>query len=693
MNIYQELSENQKESIKDKFPELIKIEDDEINKLFLLDFENVFKVENDILTYLSEFIEDYSKKKKEKDDDKVNNKVKKINLNNAYDILLIIYKEFIYLKNKKNSYISLNQNNIVDKIYFYLIINIINYKDAFIKGQNLLHFLYIKYYNEYKDFEKVIKEKEKIKKEIEIYTDEDLEREEKKEQNLENEDIEDAENEENTMHSYSFEIDKLLKNNLVKIIPEKYFKIYHDVLKKINNFYRIPFPINTLVNSDNIKFTFDIIDLISFHEQYTGNNEENKNEKMKKYKDNLKKYRDNLKKLELDIFNYYKNSTLDYVYLEKKEDKDEKLVGFKINEKMKNIFYSLKSHLKRELKRSLHFYYEYEIDYIPFGSITQFLSGENGDIDLFLDIKRKSKEKIDSDSLNRNKTQILEALNNILKKLDKDISFHQTNRLCLFTITYKNVKIDINVYGICSYFGEILLREYTLLDFRFPMLVVYLKYIISKKKIKNSEEQKIYINSFAWTNILLTFLQDILDPPVFPRLLNEENRRNITIKVGGAIGKDKRKALKDEFLTQNIRQFNVIKYPDNNLNEIKEKFYDIKGENKEKNKITKKNKMAVSEILLRFVQFIGYFFNYKYTIVNTSYECQSFISKVQINKLNDDNTKYFFKKCDEKEDLLLIREPFDYTYNPCKTVSKEKLDYIKKVFREIYINILENGTI
>ena len=45
------------------------------------------------------------------------------------------------------------------------------------------------------------------------------------------------------------------------------------------------------------------------------------------------------------------------------------------------------------------------------------------------------------------------------------------------------------------------------------------------------------------------------------------------------------------------------------------------------------------------------------------------------------------------EDILLIREPFDHTYNPCKSVSPEKLDEIQEKFREIYINILKNGEI
>ena len=297
----------------------------------------------------------------------------------------------------------------------------------------------------------------------------------------------------------------------------------------------------------------------------------------------------------------------------------------------------------------------------------------------------------DENEIIKKKTEILLKLKDSLTSLDSDIVIHQTNRLCLFTITFNHIKIDINVYGICSYFGEILLREYALMDFRFPMLVIYLKHILSVKNIKNSENQKAYINSFAWTNILLTFLQDILEPPLFPRLLSEDNKKKIIINVGGTIGKGKTKELKDEFRTQNSREFNVIEYPNNNIKEIEKKFYEIK--NKKDNIFKGKNQMTVSEILLKFTQFIGYYFNYKYTFVNTSYEYQSFMPKFLKNKSNDEFNKYFFKKCEDEEELLLIREPFDHTYNPCKTVSKEKLDEIKKIFREIYINILEKGTI
>ena len=432
------------------------------------------------------------------------------------------------------------------------------------------------------------------------------------------------------------------------------------------------------MNDDNIQFTFNIIDLILTQEKYFRNIELEEKLNIDIKKQLLTKYKNNLIKLERNIFTYYKESTSDYVNYYNEVT----LEGYKINKNMKKVYFSL----RKEINKKMRVFSNYKIEYIPFGSITQFLSGKNGDIDLFLNLTRISNDIISNERLIKEKTELLVELKDILAKLDqyKNMTIHLTNRLCLFTITYMDVKIDINVYGICSYYGELLLREYSLIDFRFPMLVVYLKHIISKKNIKNSEEEKIYINSFAWTNILLTFLQDILDPPLFPKLLNEKNRKTIIIKVGGGNGKDRKKELNEEIKCQNTRKFNV--FDENSIKAIKSNYY------KGGNGLCRKNKMSASEILLKFIEFIGYYFNYKYTIVNTSYEYQSFMPKIQKNQLKDGFTKEFFKRC-EQEDILLIREPFDHTYNPCKTVSEEKLEKIKEVFRNIYANILENGEI
>ena len=217
------------------------------------------------------------------------------------------------------------------------------------------------------------------------------------------------------------------------------------------------------------------------------------------------------------------------------------------------------------------------------------------------------------------------------------------------------------------------------------------------QRVKNSETDKLFINSFAWTNILLTFLQDILKPPLFPKLLNEKNKKKIKIKVGGGPGKNIKKELEDEIKYQRIKNFDVLDLDKNNYNNIdniKNKFYKREEKNTNKNdNLDYTNKMSLSEILLKFIQFIGYFFNYRYIMVNTNYEYQGFMPKIEKIKSKDEFVKLVYKKCDDPDNALLIREPFDHTYNPCKSVSPDKLDEIQEKFRKIYINILEKGEI
>ena len=677
INIYYKLTTSQKEKIKEKYYELIK--DKEIADILFLEIKNIFINDNkrkfnekiiykNLLENLSDFIEDFLKGKEK---NKAKKESKKINRENVYEILLSIYKEFLIYKNEVNSYVYLNKNNIIEKIYYYLIINFLTYDDEFEDGTKFYKFLYIKYIYEKKyDYNKLINHKENIKEEINIYTEEDFKNKEK----LRNDDLEEIDNEEE-----EFLPNLLLINNLKKIIPEEYIKRFFEVQQNISNFYIIPFPNNILVNGDNINFTFNIIDMVLFYKNYMNND---------KWVDNYKK---NLIKMEKHILDYYIESTSEYIeYVEQKDDKQ--LKGYKINKRMKKAYDDLIKYLYKYLKNDKN----YKIQFIPFGSVTQFLSGKNGDIDLFMNIECLEKRPVD---LNFHQSILIELMD-ILRKLDKNLIFHQTNRLCLYTFEYEDIKIDINVYGICSYYGEILLREYSLMDFRFPMLVVYLKYIISKYNIKNTGNDKSYINSFAWTNILLAFLQDILDPPLFPKLLKDKNKNRIKIKVGGGPGKNKKKKLENEIEYQRTRYFDVVKLDENNQiessNKIKEEFYHVKEKVKGKDvdgdiKFLAKNDMSVSEILLKFVQFIGYFFNYKYTMVDSSYENQGFIPKIVKNKSNDEFVKCVFKKCDDLDDTLLIREPFDHTYNPCKSVPHEKLDEIQEKFRNIFINIFEKG--
>ena len=680
-NIYIYLTQNQKKRIKEKF--ICLINDNEVAKILYLDIENIFNVTDkknikkkinykNIVENLSFYIGNNSKRLNEQNE----KRQKKINRDNISDILLAIYKEFLIYKRilKKDSSDSsnLNKDNIFEKIYYYLIINFFTYSDIFENGKKLYNFLYVKYlYEQNHTIIELIKNKEEIKKEIIIYSEEDLKNKEKNEEKLKNDENDlDNEEEEDSITN------NILKNNIQKIIPEEFMKLYSEIQQNISNFYAIPFPINILVNYDNINFTFNIIDMFLYYRNYT------------KQINWIINYKKNLINLEKDIFEQYKRATSEYV----DKEGDNKLIGYKISKNMKNTYNNLIKFLTDNLPYSRN----YKIQFIPFGSVTQFLNGKNGDIDLFLYIESKNRDAKDFKNFHQ---KILNELKEILSKNNKKLVIHQTNRLCLFSFEFEEIKIDINVYGICSYYGEVLLREYSLMDFRFPMLVVYLKYIISKYNIKNTEKDKLFINSFAWTNILLTFLQDILKPPLFPKLLNERNKKKIRIKVGGGPGRSIKKELKDEIKYQRIRNFDVLdldldKNNYNNIDNIKNKFYKKEEKNESKNdNVDYSNKMSLSEILLKFVQFIGYFFNYRYVMVNTNYEYQGFISKIEKIKSKDEFVKTVYNNCDDPDNTLLIREPFDHTYNPCKSVTSDKLDEIQEKFRKIYINILEKGEI
>ena len=81
------------------------------------------------------------------------------------------------------------------------------------------------------------------------------------------------------------------------------------------------------------------------------------------------------------------------------------------------------------------------------------------------------------------------------------------------------VKIDLNFTNVNGALNSSLLKTYTLFDQRFSILSIYFKKIIKDLKISNDgNNNQGRINNFSWTLILLTFLQDVLDPPIFPIL-------------------------------------------------------------------------------------------------------------------------------------------------------------------------------
>ena len=84
---------------------------------------------------------------------------------------------------------------------------------------------------------------------------------------------------------------------------------------------------------------------------------------------------------------------------------------------------------------------------------------------------------------------------------------------------YENISFDLSVLGYPLYIHSLLHREYSLIDSRFPMVGLAIK----KLKEILELDKNTYINSFCWMNLLVIFLQDIIKPPILPKLYSDKD--------------------------------------------------------------------------------------------------------------------------------------------------------------------------
>ena len=172
---------------------------------------------------------------------------------------------------------------------------------------------------------------------------------------------------------------------------------------------------------------------------------------------------------------------------------------------------------------------------------------------------------------------------------------------------------------------------------------------------------------------------------MLPKFLNSENLKKVFIKSGNTKSKNKEKDINDVINNIQINEYNLIDFDK----------IDLK-------KYEQKNKMSLSEIFLKFFEFIGFYFNYKYVWINAAFDeenkkGQEFLSKRELNNISNKNyaLKRFktLEKKKGKKDFVFIMEPFDYTYSPTHEVNNKDMDKIQKIFREIYFNMIKNGKI
>lgn len=434
-------------------------------------------------------------------------------------------------------------------------------------------------------------------------------------------------------------------------------EIYQKVINNIGRLYDVT-PKNEilLINSkENLKFLSSIIDLFFFKQQKIINSKSH--------------YRKTLIKLEREIVSFSK------MYFDKEGNIFDK---FTIDSEIKQIFDSLYSLLKTEFR-------DIDFSLYPFGSITQFLSSKSSDLDIYLDISRV-----------HNKIDFVEKLlRYVQKNLDKYGSITVSFRLCVISFKYKTFKIDLSCLGFCPYMHSNLLRTYSMIDSRFTILALCIKEIIGLIKIKNVEGDKGYLNSFCWMMLLIVFLQDVINPPILPKLLSESKTTKKEVEFGGKKKNFKNSNYKNlNFFWRNTYTSYIYVPYDNYKN-----YKDIYSSN-----CKEKNKMSVSEILLQFLEFVGYYFKYDSIFVNCYFlnEGLDNLASIYRNRSQDEtlfkyyNDRYFQKnkntKIYEKDGCVLFREPFDGNYNPGQSLKSNEDIFISSI-QEAYKLLVSEGSI
>lgn len=497
---------------------------------------------------------------------------------------------------------------------------------------------------------------------------------------------------------------KFLENNnfvnISTLFDEKDDKDY-DTIMNLNNgiishFYNInEYNINQLIDCSSYlikntkeKFLENIISLINLKSFFITND--------------FNKYKYNLIKLEKEIY-HLANQNLN------KNKNDGIINKYAPKNNIKNIFDYFVKKLNKAMELKYHDKYKDKYKFYPMGSLTQFLSISDSDLDLYLYLEDENQNY-----------EIVIAIHDCLSKClcnfckIKQTIFSRRLGVIQLELINENISIDLSILGFSPYIHSLLFREYSLLDARFSMVAMAIKHI---KNLLNLDKKN-YLNSFSWMSLLVIFLQDIINPPILPKLYSN---------------KDINEILKTEIKYGNYKNSNIYNF--NNINNtIKNFFKSLKTEIVplpdclfDKKKIhqiyqkeigNNKNKMSCAEILLKFIEFITFYFKYDTIYAENSINGEGFFNMTEIkniyldkNKYNDEDIsqynnefyKYFTKKYLNFKDksynkkirngFILIRDPVDNHYNPGQLFTNEEYLYrfINKL-RSCYSILIKYGS-
>ena len=394
-----------------------------------------------------------------------------------------------------------------------------------------------------------------------------------------------------------------------------------------------------------------------------------------KFKIPYDKYKTILINLEKEIFDLVKDNYLSF--------NNNELSSFKTYQKFQDTFNQINEILHEKFQDK-----KFKFNLYPYGSIAKLNGSSTSDLDCFLQIDTDDKDIIIS--------FVEEIINFIKTDIDKNLSDATiSTRLLVITFKYNNILIDLNIVGYTPYFHSVLFRTYNLLDARFSILVLCIKYIIKEIGLKTYAGETNFLNSFSWEMLVKAFLQDIIKPAILPKIIENSDQEIINVKFGKMFfniesgGKSLSNFVNDMYNEK-------INVPIIDIDKAKEIY---------NNTIKIKNEMPCSELLLKFLFFVIFVFKGDSIYVNNTKETEGFENIIGIFKpktLQDKKFRYYFrakykkydgKKKAKKDGIFLFRDPFDAHYNPGQSLKESHEEIFYNKMKKVYYHLMETGSL
>ena len=259
----------------------------------------------------------------------------------------------------------------------------------------------------------------------------------------------------------------------------------------------------------------------------------------------------------------------------------------------------------------------------PFGSIVNNFMTEWGDIDICIVPKDNSSIQSFWEYLD----EIKEEVTNV-QKIAKFTLIERYPRFLILKLKdiEANIDLDITVQNLLPILNTRLIRQYSLLDQRFHILGIFLKFWVKKNKIHGALDK--FLSSYALLILVIYYLQNIIEPKILPILQQIQN-----IQIEYIYHNEERELKTNLYFEEDLDKIN------NYMNIINDQ---------------RENNCSVVELLIGFFEFYAYKYNHYLISISRSDK-----------KLKNEDENIAFP----------LEDPFDTNYNPGKSMKLNTLQY------------------